>query len=311
MRAGEGFQTGGGWGALEHLRSSSARTASTTDDSRAGESAERRRWDGAAERLRIWWPAFHAFMAPVTSAMIEQIDLCTGDRVLDVATGFGEPALTLASVVGPSGHVVASDLSPMMLAVASERARSLGLVNVTVAEMDGQCPTATTTGFDAITCRLGLMFMADPNLALQRLTALLTPGGSFVAAVWGPAEANPSITLAATTLQESLRLPRIGLAAHDIFALNDPADLRHALVQAGLEKVGDRRIGLSFVWPSAEAYVAYHRHGPLGGSLTDVEPSAQEAAWRAVHAAAARHLHRGSLRLRGEVIVVSGRRPTP
>ena len=144
MEADEGIEAGGRRSALDHPFSGSATTATITDDSHVGEIAARRRWDGAADALRIWWPAFEAFMAPVTDVMITQAHLHTGARVLDVATGFGEPAFTLAAVVGPSGHVVATDLSPMMLTVASERARNRALANVTVAEMDGQRPTITT-----------------------------------------------------------------------------------------------------------------------------------------------------------------------
>ena len=53
-----------------------------------------------------------------------------GSRVLDVAAGYGEPALTAARKAGPEGRVVATDISAEMLAFGRERAAAAGLGNV-------------------------------------------------------------------------------------------------------------------------------------------------------------------------------------
>lgn len=267
-----------------------------------------RHWDEAAEGLRTWWPAFEHVMAPVTEAMVAAADLRPGDRVLDVATGFGEPALTLARLVGPSGQVVASDVSLAMLAVAAERARAIGLANVEVAEVDAQAPMIAEAGFDALTCRLGLMFVPDVDLALRRLAGLVVPGGTLVAAVWGQAEANPAITLATRTLARFLEPPSIASSEPGIFDLGTPGALGAAFARAGLAGVRVRRVALEFAWACVEDYVAHHRYGPVGRPLADAAHGIQDAAWRAVGEAARRHLHAGSLRLPAQVVVVSAHR---
>lgn len=117
---------------------------------------QRRLWDETAPYLRDWWPTFEGFMAPVTCVMIAQAGLYPGGaHVVDVASGFGEPALAVAGRVGPQGHVVATDLSSAMLSVATDRALALGLGNVEFVQMDAEEPTLAQGVYDAVVCRLG------------------------------------------------------------------------------------------------------------------------------------------------------------
>ena len=271
---------------------------------------QRHQWDRAARGLREWWPAFERVMAPVTDTMVEHAGVGRGARVLDVASGFGEPALTLARVVGPQGRVMATDLSAAMLAVAAERAGALELANVEFARMDAEDPVVARAGFDAVVCRLGLMFLLDLDAALERLGALLAPGGRFVAAVWGPAPANPWLTPAARTLREFLELPPAAAGTPTVFALGADGVLDDALASAGLDDVGRRVVPLEFAWPSPRAYAAYHRASPLARLVADQDPRSQAQAWDEVGAVAARQWGEGPLTLSGQVAVVSGRRPT-
>ncbi|MDP8969326.1 MAG: class I SAM-dependent methyltransferase [Actinomycetota bacterium] len=282
-------------------------TAVTTAESYKAE--QRQQWDTLAGQLRTWWPAFEGFMAPVTQAMLAHARLPAGARVLDVATGFGEPALTAARLVGPAGRVVASDLSPAMLAVAAQRARDAGLSNVAFAEMDAEQPTLPESGFDAVVCRLGLMFLPNLDAALARLAALLVPGGRLVAAVWGPQQANPWLTVALQTLTEFLELVPARSDAPGIFDLAAPGVVERALTHAALSKVRATPVGLRCAWPSVEAYTQFHQTSPMGRLVPDEQPAQQAQAWREVGAMAARRWGPGPLRLRGQVLVVSGRRP--
>ena len=281
------------------------RTANSADT----KAAQRRQWDQAAHSLRTWSIAFDRFVAPVTWAMVAHARIGRGAAVADVATGFGEPALTLAEVVGPTGEVVATDLSPGMLGVAAERARRRGLQNVRFVEMDAEEPTLPEARFDAVTCRLGLMFVPAVDVAVARLAALVAPDGRLVTAVWGPAPANPSIALAAKTLTAFLDRAPCPPGTGGLFDLGRPDVLATAFVDAGLDDVHEDRVAVDFVWPSVEAYVAYQRRGPLRSLTADQDPVREAAAWEAVAAAAASLSSRRRLHLPGEVVVVSGRPP--
>src|SRR5215211_8419895 len=108
------------------------------------------------------------WMAPVSDQLIRSTGITSGHTVLDVATGAGQPALTIAKVVGPNGRVVGVDLSPEMLGVAKEEAAYQGLTNVVFQVVkDESLSLFHDNTFDSVVCRNGLMFMPDPVKALK------------------------------------------------------------------------------------------------------------------------------------------------
>lgn len=270
---------------------------------------QRRQWDEAASELRAWWPAFEGFMAPVTAAMLAHARVGAGDHVVDVASGFGAPALSVAGRVGPGGRVVATDLSAAMLAVAAERARVAGRGNLEFVQMDAEEPTLAEGRYAAATCRLGLMFLPSLDAALGRLVRLLAPGGRFVAAVWGSAGANAWLSVAIRTLTEFLELAPPPPGAPGVFGLAGERVLEAALGDAGLEEIHGSTVPLSLAWSSPAAYAAFHRASPMRRLVGAEGPERRREAWAQVTEAARRAWGQGPLRLRGEVVVVSGQRP--
>src|ERR1700722_11062341 len=99
---------------------------------------QRRDWDAAAAGWKKWWPVFERSAQQVSDRLVELAGVGPGARVLDIATGNGEPALSVARRVGPGGRVIATDQSAGMLAIARERAAALGVANVEFREVDGE-----------------------------------------------------------------------------------------------------------------------------------------------------------------------------
>jgi ubiquinone/menaquinone biosynthesis C-methylase UbiE len=102
-------------------------------------------------------------LQPVSERMVELADIQPGQRVLDVATGSGEPAVTAAYRVGPSDHVIATDLSSQMIALGRERVAERGLYNIDFREMDAETLDLPEKSFEIAFCRLGLMYLPDPQ----------------------------------------------------------------------------------------------------------------------------------------------------
>ena len=153
---------------------------------------QRWEWDTAAPGLKDWGQSFVPQLQPFSERMVELADIQPGQRVLDVATGYGEPAVTAAYRVGPSGHVIATDLSPQMIALGRERVAERGLDNIDFREMDAETLDLPENSFEIAFCRLGLMYLPDPQMALERMHQLLVPGGRLVAAVWVHHTRSPS-----------------------------------------------------------------------------------------------------------------------
>src|ERR1700733_7871607 len=154
---------------------------------------QRRDWDAAAEGWNKWWPTFERTAQHVSDRLIELAHILEGSRVLDIATGNGEPAVTAARRVGPQGRVIATDQSEGMLGIARSRAASLGISNVEFRDTDGEKLDLTERDFDAIVCRWGLMFMPDVAAAIKGFNQRLAPGGWFATAVWSTADKVPMI----------------------------------------------------------------------------------------------------------------------
>ncbi|HZY94492.1 MAG TPA: methyltransferase domain-containing protein [Candidatus Bathyarchaeia archaeon] len=157
---------------------------------------QRIQWDASAPGWKKWEKHFIHNLQPLTDMLVTKAGIKTGNSVLDLACGTGEPALTIAKIVGPSGRVVGVDLAPGMLAVARERTASQGLKNVSfqINEHD-DLPALQDHSFDAAVCRLGLMFMPDPVRMLRAIRRVLKPGGKASVVVWGPPEKAPFFTV--------------------------------------------------------------------------------------------------------------------
>lgn len=127
--------------------------------------------------------------------LIEVADIRPGQKVLDLATGAGEPGLTVAEMVGEAGHVFATDLVPEMLEGARRRAQARGIANITFREADMCALPDADQSFDRAICRFGLMFVPEPARACAEVARVLKPGGRAAFMVWGPREDTTMFTV--------------------------------------------------------------------------------------------------------------------
>lgn len=122
--------------------------------------SQRQSWDSVALGWQKWWKIFENGAQIVSDKLIELADVRANSKVLDIATGIGEPAITAANRVGSSGYVLATDLSPQMLSIAKQRASSRNFENrMEFKEGDAETIDLQPSTFDAGICRWGLMFL--------------------------------------------------------------------------------------------------------------------------------------------------------
>ena len=141
-----------------------------------------------------WHSTAVTFLRPSIDALIAEGEVHAGMRVLDVGTGTGIPALAVADVVGPTGHVVASDPSAMMLASARENAAAAALGNVSFAQAVAESLPFPDDSFDAVLSHAGIMFAADLKRALSEIARVTRPGVRAAFIAWGPVDDNPWLT---------------------------------------------------------------------------------------------------------------------
>ncbi len=135
------------------------------------------------------WKAKSAAMGtPVTEALVEYAHPTAGMQVLDLASGTGEPAITIATRIGPSGHVTALDLSADLLEIAEKRAKARGLANFKTHQCDAHALPFPDNSFDLATSRFGVMFFREIEVALGEVRRVLRPGSRVCLLAWGPFE---------------------------------------------------------------------------------------------------------------------------
>jgi len=215
---------------------------------------EREDWNRVAAGWKQWWPTFEQGAQHLSDRMIQFGELEPGQRVLDIGTGIGEPALTAARRVGPTGRVVATDISARMLDIARERAAALGLENVDLVEADAEALDFANASFDVVLCRWTLMFLPDPAAALGVMWRLLRPGGRLVVAVWGPGQTVPLVTVTMDVLLPAMGLSPPPSGRPGMFRYAEAALLERDLRQAGFTDVRIEPVTVTFEWPSADAY---------------------------------------------------------
>jgi SAM-dependent methyltransferase len=281
---------------------------STGDDVKT-KALQKAAWDDTAEGWKRWWPTFERAAQTVNDRLVELATVRAGNRVLDIATGSGEPALTAARIVGRSGRVVAVDMSPGMLAIARERIDAAGLHNVEVIESDAESLNLDASSFDAVLCRWGLMFMPDLDGVIRAMHRALKPGGRFATAVWSVADKVPMLGLA----REAIR--RItGIVpppnAPDPTKLADTSILERALGGAGFRDIAFERLIVTFEFPSAAAFADFRSQ--IGGTRATLSKMPAEVARRvreAVVASAQQYASAdGVVRLSNEAICFSATR---
>jgi ubiquinone/menaquinone biosynthesis C-methylase UbiE len=164
----------------------------------------RMEWNAAAPGWKRYGKDMLKWMAPVSDQLIRSAGITSGQTILDVATGTGQPALTIAKkIIGPKGRVVGVDLSPEMLEVAEEEANYMGLTNIVFQVVkDESLSMFSDNTFDSVVCRNGLMFMPDPVKALKAFLRVLKPGGKASVTVWGSPDKSPVMAVVMKTISK-------------------------------------------------------------------------------------------------------------
>ena len=266
-------------------------------------------WDGVAAAWDRWWPSIEKGSQSISDHMIASAAIKPGHRVLDVATGIGEPAFTAARAVGQAGSVVATDQSPQMLEIARRRAKDLGSANIELRKMDAEQLDFPEASFDAALCRCGLMFLPDLSAALDNLYRFLRPGGRMVAVVWSEPAKVPMLRLAGEVVRQYIDLPAPPPGAPDIFSLATPDALQNAYVASGFAGVKTEYKTVTLKFPSSQDYAIFTLDvaGPLAAAVAQQPPEIQASIRRGLEQAATQYASAdGSISMPNETICVSG-----
>ena len=187
-------------------------------------------WDEIAEKFDLWLPQ----IAPVGEALIEALAAAPGDKILDLASGTGEPALTLAKR-SPHTEIIGIDAAPAMVAVAQKKATAEQLKNIRFHTMAAENLDFGDESFDRILCRFGVMLFEDPLKGVKEIQRVLKPGGHFAFAVWSTAETMTTLRWASQAFKDRI-LEEDQPPAAKVSSLGAPGAIESLLEKSGLNQ---------------------------------------------------------------------------
>src|SRR3954465_2698637 len=192
-------------------------------------------------------------LGPVGAAIIDRLDIAEDQQHLDIASGTGEPGLSIARLA-PKGRVVLTDLSAEMLGVAARRARAQGVANIETRVCSADDLPFDDASFDSVSVRFGYMFFPDMTRATVELARVLKPGGRLCSSVWVKASQNSWTTIAMGAIATEVVVPSPGPDAPSMFRCAAPGQVSALYDAAGLDDISEWDVEVELVTRSAAEY---------------------------------------------------------
>jgi ubiquinone/menaquinone biosynthesis C-methylase UbiE len=251
--------------------------------------AQHKNWDSAAVGWNEWSEFNDKADRHISERLVELAGVQAGSRVLDVAAGYGEPALTAARKAGPEGRVVATDISAEMLAFGRERVAAAGLNNVEFIESDASGLDFPPESFDAAVSRWGLIFEPDAEAAAGRIRGFLKPGARMAIASWGEPDQVPFLSIPMRTTMARLDVPPPPAGTPGPLSRPTPTAIGGLLEGGGFSNVAVEQDEVTFEFDSPEHFTAYVRAiaAPIRAMIEQHADEAQ-GVWEAITQAAAK-----------------------
>jgi ubiquinone/menaquinone biosynthesis C-methylase UbiE len=268
-------------------------------------------YDNAAPGWQKWWKTIETATQEVSKRLVELAQIKPGSRVLDIATGIGEPALTAAKQVGSSGHIFAIDISPRMLSFAKERAISLGLQEIVeFKEGDAETIDLPSSTFDAALCRWGLMFLPNPEVGLSKIYESLVKGGHLAAAVWASPEKVPFISVPMNiVLKETNSPPPRTLGP---FSMSDQNNLNKLHEESGFIDIAIESVNVVSNFDSPDDFTTFtidHGGPALQKVLAGETNERRQQIEKAISKGSEKYADStGKVRFENEAIIIVGRK---
>jgi ubiquinone/menaquinone biosynthesis C-methylase UbiE len=250
---------------------------------------QRQTWNKFSSGWQKWDKFVLDLLKPIGDQLLKEADLQSTDRLLDVSTGTGEPGLTAATKVE---QVIATDVAEDMIEIARQNALSRKLTNFEVKVADAENLPFDDNSFDAVVCRLGVMFFGKPQAGVNEMARVLKPSGKLALAAWDEPAKNPWATTASSAVNKLLNLtPPLpdnpGLFRHSTVGI-----LTEMMGAAGLTDVKQAAVTGVMVFDSPEHYWEFVTDvvAPVATPLSAATSDMREQAKQAVLAAASDYI---------------------
>jgi SAM-dependent methyltransferase len=253
----------------------------TSFDAAKYKKTQREQWNKDGVAWRRWTPFLERWYGGATREMLALARIQPGQRILDIAAGAGEPAVSAAERVGPGGYVLATDISEGIVELARQVAHERGLKQIETRAMDGEKLDLPDASFDTVLCRFGLMYMPHPVTALGEWLRVLKPGGRVAVAVFSTPDRNAWGAVPASIFRRRAQLPPPIPGQPGPFSLGGPGVLEGIFHEAGFASPEIHAVPVPHRAASAAEYVQVAREafGGFNAMMAQLSPEERESAW--------------------------------
>jgi ubiquinone/menaquinone biosynthesis C-methylase UbiE len=268
---------------------------------------QRASWNQFSIGWQKWDCLMMGFSKPMGNEIIRLLNPKDSEVILDVASGTGEPGLTIATKI-KGGKVVISDLSENMIKISQENADRRGIENVETIVCDVcELPFQENT-FDAISCRFGFMFFPDMLLAAKEMMRVLKPGGRVATAVWDVPEKNFWVTAISSTINKNMDLPAPPADAPGIFRCANKGQIQNLFQQAGFKNTSETEVNGKLKCGSTDVYwnMMTEVAAPVVASLSKADDALKEKIKREVYQVVNEKYKDGNIRIDSSALVIYG-----
>src|SRR2546422_9073897 len=198
------------------------------------------------------------------------------ESALDLGTGPGEPAMSIARMVGPDGRVVGIDLSEQMVQLATRIAKERRIPGVTFLAMDAEKLDFPDESFDLVTSRFGFQTFANPEIVAKEAYRVLRSKGRIGVAVWSTADKATAIDAVVGPMLEFTEPDETGYRPTP-FELGGPGELAKLLADVGLGEIQEERRTHTMAFSDEDEYIEILLGPtPLGHSIKEDDPTLQQ-----------------------------------
>jgi ubiquinone/menaquinone biosynthesis C-methylase UbiE len=248
-------------------------------------------------------------LEPFRADLVAQLAPQPGERILDMGTGPGEPAMTIARLIGPSGRVTGIDISEKMVSIAERVARARGASNIEFRAMDCGELKLPDRSFNAVVSSFGFQIFTDPEAAAREALRVLEPGGRIGVSVWSTGDRVPWIDVIIGPMLEYAEPDETGYIPTP-YETGGPGQMVSFLERAGFRDVQEERRSHSLQFDDEEAYFrAILKATPIGHSLSEEPEGTQREVLRKARDNLRPWKVPEGLSIPGEGVVVVGRKP--
>lgn len=245
---------------------------------------QRQTWNKFSSGWQKWDKFVLGWLKPIGDQLLEEVNLQSADKVLDVSTGTGEPGLTAATKVA---QVIATDVAEDMVEIARQNALSRKLANFEVKVADAENLPFDDSSFDGVVCRLGVMYFGNPQAGVNEMARVLKPSGKLALAAWAEPAKNPWATTASSVINKLLNLTPPSSDIPGVFRHSTAQKLTEMMTAAGLSGVKQNEVTGEIVFDSPEHYWEFVTDvvAPVATPLSAASAALREQAKQAVLAA--------------------------